>query len=132
MSQARVIRFTTSFFDVAKERPNPINPIPGESLLLWLREKSRPRMQVSGPDAEDWGWYASVVFDGRGYMLGASASDDENGEREWVLQIVKHRSFVEKLLGREKLTEGDACVSFFQSLLAKETNFKSVSVDPEP
>jgi hypothetical protein len=132
MSQARVIRFTTSFFDVAKERPNPINPIPGESLLRWLRQKALPRVQVSEPDAEDWGWYSSVVFDGRGYMLGVSASDEENGEREWVLQIVKHRSFVEKLLGRKKLTEGDECASFFQSLLEKEPNLKSVSVDPEP
>ncbi|MPZ42424.1 MAG: hypothetical protein GEV05_03300 [Betaproteobacteria bacterium] len=129
---ARVIRFTTSLFDVAKERPNPINPIPGESLLLWLRKRALPRVQVSEPDAEDWGWYSSVVFDGRPYTLGASASDEENGEREWVLQIVKHRSFVEKLLGREKLTEGDECAAFFQSFLESETNFKSLSVDPEP
>ena len=56
MPMARVVRFTTSLFDVAKERPNPINPIPGESLLLWLREKSLPRVQVSERDAEDWGW----------------------------------------------------------------------------
>lgn len=132
MSMARVVRFTTSLFDVAKERPNPINPIPGESLLLWLSEKSLPRVQVSEPDAEDWGWYSSVVFGGRPYMLGASASDEENGEREWVLQIVKHRSLVEKLLGREKLTEGDECAAFFQGLLEQEPNFKNVSVDPQP
>lgn len=132
MPDSRVIRFTTSMFDVAKERPNPINPIAGESLLLWLKEKALPRVQVSEPDAEDWGWYSSVMFDGRNYMLGASASDEENGEREWVLQIVKHRSFVEKLLGREKLSQDDACASFFQSLLANETRFENVSVDPEP
>lgn len=132
MSNARVIRFTTSMFDVAKERPNPINPIAGESLLLWLREKASPRVQVSEPDAEDWGWYASVVFDGRNYMLGASASDEENGEREWVLQIVKHRSLVEKLLGREKLAGDDPCVSLFRNLLENESRFSNVSVDPEP
>ena len=38
---AHVIRFRTDKFDVSKERPNPINPIPGESLLLWLRERAR-------------------------------------------------------------------------------------------
>ena len=47
------------------------------------------------PIAEDWGWYSSVICNGRHYMLGASASDEESGEREWVLQIVKQRSLVE-------------------------------------
>jgi hypothetical protein len=36
---ADVLRFTTALFDVSKERENPINPIPGESLLLWLKDK---------------------------------------------------------------------------------------------
>ena len=58
---ALVIRFRTAKFDVSKERPNPINPIPGESLLLWLRERARPDVVMSEPDAEDWGWYSSVV-----------------------------------------------------------------------
>ena len=132
MTVARVIRFTTSLFDVTKERPNPINPIPGESLLLWLRERARPRFDVSEPDAEDWGWYSSVIDNGRHYMLGVSASDGENGEWEWVLQIVKHRSLLEKLLGREKMSEADQCALFFQDLLTDEVNFKDVSVDPEP
>ena len=132
MTSARVIRFTTSSFDVAKERPNPINPIAGESLLLWLREKARPRFDVSEPDAEDWGWYSSVTCNGRHYMLGASASDEESGEREWVLQIVKQRSLVEKLLGREHMRADDECASFFRALLESEASFKGVSVDPEP
>ena len=132
MTAARVIRFTTSLFDVTKERQNPINPIPGESLLLWLRERARPRFDVSEPDAEDWGWYSSVIDNGRHYMLGASASDPEHGDREWVLQIVKHRSFVERLLGREKMSEADECALFFQNLLTDEVSFKGVSVDLEP
>lgn len=132
MTTARVIRFTTSFFDVTRERQNPINPIAGESLLLWLRDRARPRFDVSEPDAEDWGWYSSVVCNGRRYTLGASASDEESGEREWVLQIVKHRSFVERLLGRETMAEDDDCSRFFRTLLENEANFKGVSVDPEP
>jgi hypothetical protein len=119
-------------FDVTKERPNPVNPIAGESLLLWLRERARPRFDVSEPDTEDWGWYSSVLCNGRHYMLGASASDEENAEREWVLQIVKHRSFVERLFGREKMNEDDDCALFFQTLLEGEASFKGVSVDPEP
>jgi hypothetical protein len=129
---ARVIRSNTAAFDVSKERPNPINPIPGESLLLWLQERARPDVDVSEPDAEDWGWYSSVEWKGRIYMLGSSASEDENGEREWILQIEKQRAVAEKLLGRAKMSKDDACANYFQRLLETEATFKGVSVDPEP
>ena len=55
---ARVIRFMTDKFDVSKEPPNPINPIPGQSLLVRLRAQTQARTQLSEPDAEDWGWYS--------------------------------------------------------------------------
>ena len=129
---ARVIRFTTSKFDVSKERPNPINPIPGESLLLWLRSQALPEIAMSEPDAEDWGWYSSVEWKGRLYMIGSSASEEEGGEREWILQIDKHRSVKEKLFGNEKMSKDDECALYFQRLLEGEASFNAVSVDPEP
>jgi hypothetical protein len=127
---ARAIRFMTDKFDVSEERPNPINPIPGESLLVWLRERAQARAQLTEPDAEDWGWYSFVDWNGRQYLLGASASDEE-GEREWILQIDKQRSMKEKLLGRETMATDDECAAYFQSLLEAEPAFKSVSVDPD-
>jgi hypothetical protein len=127
---AHVIRLTTDKFDVSKERPNPINPIAGESLLLWLREKAKPRALLTEPDAEDWGWYSYVDWDGRQYLLGASASDDD-GEREWILQIDKLRSIKEKILGREAMTADDECAKFFQGLLEAEPAFNAVSADPD-
>ena len=130
---ARVIRFTTSRFDVSTERANPINPIAGESLLLWLRDRTAGKLAVSAPDAEDWGWYSFVDWEGRQYLLGASASEEEEaGEREWILQIEKQRSLKEKLLGQEKMLKEDPCAGFFQDLLEKEPAFRGVSVDPEP
>lgn len=129
---ARVIRFTTSKFDVSKERPNPINPIPGESLLLWLRSQALPELAMSEPDAEDWGWYSSVEWKGRLYMIGSSASEEEGGEREWILQIDKHRSVKEKLFGNEKMSKDDECAQYFQRLLEGEASFDAISVDPEP
>ena len=129
---ARVIRFSTAKFDVSKERPNPINPIPGESLLLWLQDQAKPHVEVTDPDAEDWGWYAFVEWKGRQYMLGSSASDEENGQREWILQVVKQRSAKEKLLGREKMGADDDCAQFFQHFLEQERSFTAVSVDEEP
>jgi hypothetical protein len=130
IDMACVIRFTTALFDVTQERPNPINPIAGESLLLWLRERAQPALQVSPPEAEDWGWYAAVDWQARAYLLGASASDDEGAEREWVLQIEKQRSLKEKVMGREKMTADDACAQFFLRLLRAESGFSGVSVDP--
>ena len=131
-NMARVIRFTTATFDVSAERPNPINPIPGESLLRWLREQAKPQLEITEPDAEDWGWYAFVEWKGRQYLLGSSASEEENGEREWILQVVKQRSLKEKLLAREKMQADDDCAQFFQNLLEHEPSFKDVSVDPWP
>jgi hypothetical protein len=130
---ARVVRFHTAVFDVTKERPNPINPIPGESLLLWLIEKAGGSVEISAPDAEDWGWYSVADWEGRQYLLGASASEDEeDGRREWVLQIEKQRSLTERLLGRAAMGADDECAQFFQSLLEREAGFRDVSVDPEP
>lgn len=125
---AHVIRFTTDAFDVSKERPNPINPIPGESLLRWLREQAAPGLTLTEPDAEDWGWYSFVQWDGRQYLLGASATEDGNGF-EWVLQIDKQRSLKEKLLGRAAMAADDECAEYFRSLLQRQPAFRDVSVD---
>lgn len=127
---ARIIRFTTDKFDVSKERPNPINPIPGESLLNWLRKRAQSRVQLTEPDTEDWGWYSYVDWNGRQYLVGACASDDD-GALEWIMQIDKQRSMKEKLLGREAMAADDECARYFQDLLESEPAFKEVSVDPE-
>jgi len=130
---ARVLRFCTAAFDVTKERPNPINPIPGESLLLWLIEKAKGSVEISAPETEDWGWYSYAEWKGRKYLLGASASDEEtDGQREWVLQIDKQRSVKERLLGRANMSQDDECAQYFQSLLQREASFRDFSVDPEP
>ena len=136
---ATVVRFTTGLFDVANERPNDINPIHGESLLLWLAEKLKGQVAVPVPQAEDWGWYVDIDWKGRSYMLGASASDEEengqrewvleNGQREWVLQIVKHRTLKERLLGQERMTAEDECAAYLRQLLEQERAFAGVSVD---
>jgi hypothetical protein len=60
---------------------------------------------------------------------GASASDEESGQREWILQIVKHRSLKERLLGKEKMTAEDECAACLRQLLESEQAFLDVSVD---
>lgn len=126
-----VLRFNTDAFDVKLERENPINPIPGESLLIWLNSKLGPRTMLTDPDAEDWGWFSYVEWAGSRYMLGSSASEEEGSEREWVLQIVRQRTWKDKLLGRGKATAGDPCVKAITELIAKESRFTQLTVESE-
>ena len=86
-------------------------------------------MEVPEPQTEDRGWYVDVDWNGRHYMIGASASDEEDGQREWILQIVKHRSIKERLLGKERMTCRDECAVYLRQLLESEGAFKGVSVD---
>lgn len=125
-----VISLTTERFDVSTERPNEFNPIHGESLLLWLAERTGRRVAIPEPAAEDWGWYSEILWDGRSYTLGASASDGEaDGSREWILQVVKQRSMKERLLGKGQMTSEDECLQFFLELLQDEPSFRHVSVE---
>lgn len=127
------ISFKTSKFDVSNESKNPINPIYGESLLKWLKEVIAPELEITDPDAEDWGWYSYITWKGRQYMLGSSTffedGDDPTSQLEWILQIDKSRSLKEKLLGREKISIDDECVLFFKSKLENEQDISAVTFE---
>jgi hypothetical protein len=129
MTMHTVLRFKTALLNVEQERPNPINPIHGESLLQWLAKRWKGDSPISEASPEDWGWYAYVSWFNRRYMLGASCSDPSEGEREWVLQVVKQRTLVERLFGREKALSTDACVSAIRRLLESEPAFHSITLD---
>ena len=49
--------------------------------------------------------------------------------REWVLQIVKHRSLAEKLTGKEKMTTEDPCVQLLLQVLRNEPAFTDVALE---
>jgi hypothetical protein len=126
---AEVIRFKTRMFDLTKERPNPYNPIYGESLLLWLAQKTKGSLEITPPDAEDWGWYSCAVREGRSYMLGVCVYDEEDGLHEWVLQIDKKRSLLERVRGKEEMDSEDELLKLILSLLKNEPEFSDVSID---
>jgi hypothetical protein len=125
---AYLIRFRTEMFDVSKERPNPINPIFGESVLWWLREQAGPLAQMTEPGAEDWGWYSYVEWNGRHYLIGAS-TEGVAKMREWTLQIHKRRSIEEKIFGRERETADDPCVMYIRGLIESQQAFQDVSLE---
>src|SRR5688500_11183553 len=104
-----LVTFTSSQFDVAAETPNPINPIAGESVLKWLRERLLgDGYEITEPEPEDWGWFIYVNRGEVTYLIGASSDVDESDPREWIIQIHRQRSLKDKLLGQNKLVEGDA------------------------
>lgn len=127
-----VVRFFTAMFDVSLERPNPVQAVPGESLLLWLRERAPSDVDIAFPGPGAWGWQSSVNWRERGYIIGASANDEVNGEWEWVFQIHGEGSASELLLGQVKLSVGDECVEYFLHLLESEPTFEEVTVDIVP
>src|SRR5258708_14301116 len=115
-----VIRFKTTLFDLAAEKPNPINPIRGSSILEWLRARRPEGMEMSESGAEDWGWYCDVTWRGATYLLGSSAEESSDGNHEWSLQLEKSRSLVDKLLGRNQLGADDACLAYLRDVLGKD------------
>jgi len=123
------ISFVTEKFDVTKEDENSINPIYGQSLLLWLKEQVAETVQLEKPDTEDWGWYTTIDWKGRPYILGASAMESDQNGYEWIFQVEKNRTIKEKLFGREKMGKDDECLLFFKSVLNAEPEFKGVAVE---
>ena len=130
MGTAHVIRFQSEQFDVANETPNPINPIYGQSVLLWLREKLGDSYAVSEPAPEDWGWYVDVKGPDATYLVGASAETEEgNPSLEWILQIHKHRSFKDNITGANKLAPDDALTARITSILRADAGIRAVEVE---
>ena len=128
----QAIHFKTCLFDVSKEKRNPINPIYGLSLLEWLRKELHGKLMISEPDAEDWGWYSELEYEGSSYLIGSCAffeeDDDPKAELEWVFQVDKYRSFKEKLLGKNKMSKSDGCFVFFKELFEKHPDIKEIQV----
>lgn len=121
----------TALLDVTRERPNPTIPIPGESLLLWLRERLGPENQASLPEPEDWGWCMAASFGGRGYLIGASAEGPEaDGLRSWTLQLERRRTLRERLFGPRGGKGEDPCPAAILALLRREPGVEAVTVEP--
>lgn len=127
---AHLITFTTSRFDIATETPNPINPIAGESVLTWLRRQlAEHGYEATDPQAEDWGWYIDVQGPEASYLVGASADLGQVPAREWVVQIYRHRSWRDKLFGRNKLAADDALSACVESIIREGAGARDVQVD---
>lgn len=125
-----VVTFRTARFDLLTETPNPINPLAGQSVLLWLREEIvKSGYFVTEPETEDWGWYIDVRGAGTSYMVGASAdATDPTPPIDWSIQVHKHRSLKEKMLGRNKLGADDPLCNLIDRLVRADASLDDVEV----
>jgi hypothetical protein len=130
---AHIVAFRTRKFDVTAEAPNPINPIAGQSVLRWLRsELTKAHYAATEPETEDWGWYIDVTANDASYLVGASAdADGSTPDVEWVIQVDRHRSLKDKLLGRNKMAIDDPLVALIERILRADAQISDVSVERE-
>jgi len=123
--------FTSGQFDPTTERPNPINPIPGEGILKWLSAQlDRRQFTITEPDAEDWGWYVDVASGRRRYLVGASGDWGERGSKTyWTIQLHLSRSLWDKLSGANKLASNDALSAAIEAAVKGNPEFRNVEVE---
>jgi len=127
---AHEITFRSEKFDITAEDPNPINPIAGQSFLLWLRGRlHNAGYEADEPDTEDWGWYIELTAFDSSYLVGASGfPEEEDASVEWRIQIHKLRSLFDKLTGRNKLAPDDPLSQVIENLVCDESEFNEIEV----
>ncbi len=129
---AYLISLRTAKLDPSKEPPNTINPIAGQSILVWLRDHVLASAhQSTEPDMEDWGWYIDVEVEDTWYMVGGIGyenEDDDSDEHEWLIQVHKHRSLMDKLRGRNKLEADDPLLVTIVGALRADPGFTEVEI----
>ena len=118
-----LIKFYTKKFDVSKESENPINPIYGQSLLLWLQEKLGNVYEIDSPEPEDWGWYSYINWNGTIYMLGSFAEKESDDLYYWQLMVEKQRTL------KSKMTIEDECLQYLLSLIESEPEFRDIKIE---
>ena len=129
----RVITFSTDLFDISAEDPNPINPIAGQAVLDWMRE----RLEGSGytttkPATEDWGWYIGVTGASASYLIGASGEPERPPpDMDWTIQIHRHRTLADRLTGRNKMKADDPLAQLVERILRSEPAFREVTAEDE-
>ena len=126
-----LISFRSPRFDPTAETPNPINPIAGQAVLNWLRaELAKAQYTSTEPATEDWGWYINVEGGGGSYMVGASGdAEGSTSSVEWIIQVHRHRSLKEKLLGRNQMAVDDPLVGVIERIVRADPQSSEVALD---
>jgi hypothetical protein len=128
---ASLVSFRTARFDVRAETPNPMNPIAGQGVLMWLQlELAKAGYKATEPDPEDWGWYMDVQGAGGTYLVAASGDGEaQRPDVEWVIQIHKRRSLTDRIFGRNRLGADDPLVASIERIARAGDGISDVTVE---
>ena len=76
------------------------------------------------------GWYIDVESAAASYLIGASADAvDPAPTVAWVVQVHKHRSMTDKLLGRNKMAADDPLFALIERIVRGDSRIEQVSVE---
>ena len=125
----KLITFYTKKFDVVNESKNPINPIYGQSLLKWLKEKLDGEFEISEPEPEDWGWYTVIIWKDIKYMVGSFAEKESDNLYYWQLMIEKLGGKKEKISNKTEITTNGELVNFLMTILESEPDLENVKLN---
>ena len=127
--------FETSKFNLSEQQEHFINPCCfGEDLAEWLCEQLKQKgLQPNSPAQEDWGWYTEVVSANATYSINISGNaENENVPSnlgEWRLSVEKHRTFLEKLRGKQEIERDAPLIRMLIEILEGEQEFSKVRVE---
>ena len=130
-----IVIFESDHFDLAGEDPNPINPNHGQSVGLWMAPLLESRgLEVSEVLAEDWGWYLGATLGDRGYLVGFAGhpAEETGGASELIVQVGKHRSFWERITGKEKMDESDEVLALVVELVRSLDDATNIEIQKVP
>lgn len=127
--------FSTDRFNLSKVKEHFINPCCfGEDLASWLHE----RLQIVGltvdePGQEDFGWYLGARLGADRYLLTISGNPDEENQTtnrgEWRISVEKHRSFWERITGKNLLVPTDPVLTAVEGLLRATSDFQNLRTE---
>lgn len=126
---AYVISFNSNIFDLDNEKENSINPIKGISVGEWLNPILEGKgISVTDIDEEDWGWYSIATFNSEKYLIGYTAIPNQISDKdaEIIIQVNKERSLIEKVFGKNKLSENDSVINVISGIIKNTAEFKDV------
>jgi len=124
----------TDRFNLSVVGPDFINDCCfGEDLSKWLVSA----LSDIGVDAkvicmEDFGWSNQASYQGISYLMSVAGNSDEDPTRpdfgQWHIMLERHRTFFEKLLGKNEMTAADPVVGMVVQVL-KSAGFSDVTVE---
>lgn len=82
---------------------------------------------------EDFGWANLAKYEGASYLMCVGGLSDEDIRRpnygEWRVILERHRTLIEKILGKNKLSASDPIVQKIKQVLMNE-GFADVAIEP--